>query len=187
MIPALRYAPEIPFPPYSYVSGHWPHPLREPTGHSFGTTHMPVVLPDQAAWHSCREYCYAVDLWNAGYYWEAHEQWEALWHAAGRKGPAADLFKSLIKLAAAGVKVREGRPEGVSRHLRRALELWKVVTAQLERKQSFSLQSRYWGLQWQELFDLHKNLLQTLQPSLFEHAAIKQPVLRVWDVFLELA
>ena len=50
-----------------------------------------------------------VALFNAGYYWEAHEAWEGLWHAYGRRGPTADVLKALIKLAAAGVKVREGQ------------------------------------------------------------------------------
>ena len=45
-------------------------------------------------------------------YWEAHEAWEELWHACGRMGPTADFLRGLIKLAAAGVKVREGRPRG---------------------------------------------------------------------------
>ena len=55
-----------------------------------------------------------IALFNAGYYWEAHEAWEGLWHAHGRDGPTADVLKGLIKLAAAGVKVREGRPHGVA-------------------------------------------------------------------------
>ena len=59
-------------------------------------------------------------LFNSGFYWEAHEAWEGLWHAQGRAGPSADLLKALIKLAAAGVKVREGQPHGVETHARRA-------------------------------------------------------------------
>ena len=51
----------------------------------------------------------AIELFNAGYYWEAHEVWEELWHVEGRRGPTAELLKALIKLAAAGVKVREGQ------------------------------------------------------------------------------
>ena len=43
-----------------------------------------------------------------------------IWHAAGRKGPLADLLKGLIHLAAAGVKAREGIANGVARHARRA-------------------------------------------------------------------
>ena len=32
-------------------------------------------------------------LFNAGYYWEAHEVWEGLWHAYGRRGATADVLK----------------------------------------------------------------------------------------------
>lgn len=63
---------------------------------------------------------FSIDLFHHGYYWEAHEGWEALWHAAGRKGPIAELLKALIKLAAAGVKMRQGVAEGVRSHGERA-------------------------------------------------------------------
>lgn len=66
---------------------------------------------------------FAADLFNHGYYWEAHEVWEDEWNRAGRRGPHALLFQGLIKLAAAGVKAREGNPAGVRRHLARAIEL----------------------------------------------------------------
>ncbi len=184
---APRYAPEFPYPPYSYVSGHWPHPLSDPAGHSYGMTHAPVVLPDQSNWQDCREYCYAVDLWNAGYYWEAHEHWEALWHAAGRAGVTADFFKSLIKLAAAGVKAREGRPDGVLRHLIRALQLLQQVFSQLERDSSISPEDAFWGLKWRDLLERHDRILQSLNSIALQNVTDKQPVLRAWDVQLELA
>jgi hypothetical protein len=70
-------------------------------------------------------------LFNHGFYWEAHEAWESLWHAVGRQGPVAAWLKALIKLAAAGVKAREGNPAGVARHATRALELLAEVRAEL--------------------------------------------------------
>lgn len=66
-------------------------------------------------------------LFNAGYYWEAHEVWESLWHAHGRRGPTADLLRGLIKLAAAGVKVREHQPRGVTTHAQRATLLFATL------------------------------------------------------------
>lgn len=66
---------------------------------------------------------FAVDLFNHGYYWEAHEVWESEWNRAGRQGLWATCLKGLIKLAAAGVKFREKNPEGFRRHCLRALEL----------------------------------------------------------------
>jgi hypothetical protein len=68
-------------------------------------------------------------LFNAGYYWEAHECWEALWHAHGRHGATADLLKGLIKLAAAGVKVRQRQRHGVVTHARRAAACFAAAQA----------------------------------------------------------
>ena len=42
--------------------------------------------PDPEQWHLCRPYLYGIDLFNDGYYWEAHEVWEGLWHACGLRG-----------------------------------------------------------------------------------------------------
>jgi predicted metal-dependent hydrolase len=78
-------------------------------------------------WHECRDYLYGVDLFNHGYYWEAHEVWEGLWHACGRGGTTGRFLKGLIRLAAAGVKAREMRTEGVRNHARRAAELFEQV------------------------------------------------------------
>lgn len=75
---------------------------------------------DQADWSRSSEYRRGVNLFNAGYYWEAHEVWEGLWHAHERAGPTADLLRALIKLAAAGVKVRQGQPHGTITHAARA-------------------------------------------------------------------
>jgi uncharacterized protein len=108
------------FPPYSYVpGGPWPHPSRSPDGHSFGRPNGPAA---PVCGVRSPRFLHGVDLFDAGYYWEAHEAWEALWHAEGRRGPTADLLKGLIKLAAAGVKVREGQEHGVRIHARRAAE-----------------------------------------------------------------
>jgi predicted metal-dependent hydrolase len=86
---------------------------------------VPPIRGDD--WASSTSYLRGVRLFNAGYYWEAHEAWEGLWLAQRRVGPTADVLKALIKLAAAGVKVRQGQPRGVSTHARRAAELFQAV------------------------------------------------------------
>ncbi len=113
-----------PFPPYSYVPGSGtPHPVSDPRGHMHGITE-PIPEPlDPKRWRESETYLHAVDLFNHRFYWEAHEAWESLWHAAGHRGLIADFLKGLIKLAAAGVKFREGNPVGVRRHLARSQEL----------------------------------------------------------------
>jgi hypothetical protein len=120
-----RLVPDEPFPPYAFVPGRSPHPVSDPAGHSFGSSHPPPPAPDPAGWSGSRAYLRAIDLFNAGYYWEAHEAWEALWHACGRSGRTADFLKALIRLAAAGVKVREGRPRGAVSHARAAADRFR--------------------------------------------------------------
>jgi hypothetical protein len=112
-----------PLPPYSYVPGHAPHPVSDPRGHMHGAAAEAVAPLDVRQWKSSTVHVHAIDLFNHGYYWEAHEAWESLWHAAGRAGPVAAWLKALIKLSAAAVKAREGNAAGVQRHARRAREL----------------------------------------------------------------
>ncbi|MFM7075196.1 MAG: DUF309 domain-containing protein [Planctomycetaceae bacterium] len=64
----------------------------------------------------------AIELFNAGFCWEAHEAWEQFWHALGRTTPEARFVQGLIHLAAAAVKIREGKPAGVTKHTQRARE-----------------------------------------------------------------
>lgn len=128
-IPPPRLLPAQQLPPYSYVSGKFPHPTRDQQGHSYGAVEPQVAIIRKEEWRECEAYLWGIDLFNHGYYWEAHETWEAVWHAAGRKGVITDFCKALIKFAAAGVKAREGRPEGVRRHAQRAKQLLQSVAA----------------------------------------------------------
>lgn len=130
----------IPVPPYSYVPGHGhPHPVTDPRGHLYGQTHPAPIPPEtlaqlpaepasrrralSALLATTPQWLYALDLFNEGFYWESHEAWEAFWHALGRTSSEARLVQGLLHLAAACVKIREGRPEGVRRHSKRAREL----------------------------------------------------------------
>ncbi len=108
-----------PLPAYAYVpGGPWPHPNRSAS--SAPRERTPPIEHD--AWEESKAYLRGVELFNAGYYWEAHEAWESLWHAHGRRGPTATLLKGLIKLAAAGVKIREGRVSGARSLAKRAAD-----------------------------------------------------------------
>lgn len=136
---SARLCPSRPLPPYSYVPGHdHPHPVTDSRGHLYGREHAspfssepPSLAPfDRASRRALaallydnQEWRYALDLFNAGYYWESHEAWEHFWHALGRTTPEAAFVQGLIRLAAACVKTREGRAEGVKRHTHRAREL----------------------------------------------------------------
>jgi hypothetical protein len=112
-----------PLPPYSFVPGHAPHPIRDPRGHMYGRELFEPSSLNPELWQRSEAYLYGVDLFNYGFYWEAHEAWESLWAGCGRRGTTADWLKTLIKLAAALVKFREGNAPGAYRHARRSLEL----------------------------------------------------------------
>jgi len=134
-----RFVPGAEFPPYTFIPFRTPHPVRDPNGHLFGKTIElpPPLAPDR--WAESRAYLHGVDLFNHGYYWEAHEVWEGLWRAAGRTGATADFLKGLIKLAAAGVKVRQGQPRGVADHAAGAAELFRDIAQQLGGEDAFHL------------------------------------------------
>ena len=109
------YGAKRSFPAYAFTRG-LPHPNRDPEGHSFGLSARVVPL-DPARWQECPDYRYAVDLYHAGYFWEAHEAWEGLWHVAGRDTTAhGRLLRGLIRLAAAFLKLRAGVARGALLH-----------------------------------------------------------------------
>ena len=104
------------FPPYTHVPGQTPHPFSDPLGHSFGKQETgPFDLDER--------FGRGLELFQHGFYWEAHEAWEQAWILLERKGDAANYMKGLIKLAAAGVKSLEKNKAGAERHLKRAQEL----------------------------------------------------------------
>jgi hypothetical protein len=120
-----------PLPAYSYYPGcPWPHPNRCFDGQSshVADRRMAPCGREQEWWTN--RFRRGVDLFNAGYYWEAHEVWEDLWHIEGRRGPTAEVLKGLIKLAAAGVKARERRESGVRTHCRRAAASFALAAEQ---------------------------------------------------------
>jgi uncharacterized protein len=148
-----RLTPERPFPSYSFVPGLFPHPISDPAGHSYGIRPETAAPLDPENWQASGDYLFGIDLFNHGYHWEAHETWEGLWHAAGRDGTVADFLKGLIQLTAAGVKVRQGMPRGVSSLGQGAAELFRKVRETLGPDRP-----RFLGLDVSELHDFAQEL-----------------------------
>jgi hypothetical protein len=67
------------------------------------------------------DYLYGVDLYNGTYWWEAHEVFEAFWHAYGRSTPAGNFFQALIHCAAANLKREIGNEQATRNLVSRAL------------------------------------------------------------------
>ena len=126
-----RLVPDRPLPPYAYLPGRYPHPVRDPGGHSFASRPDEPEAPDPARWRECGDYLYGIDLFNHGFYWEAHEAWEGLWHAFGRRGVTANYVQALINFAAAGFKARWGNVRGVRANAQTAARLFASAARQL--------------------------------------------------------
>ena len=82
---APRLAPERPLPARRFVPGHTPRPTEElEPGFRFG-----------------------IDLYHAGFLWEAHEAWEGVW-----KESRDPLIQGLIQMAASLLKRHLGNERG---------------------------------------------------------------------------
>jgi hypothetical protein len=129
---APRYC-DRPFPPYHFTPVRDPHPVADPCGHSYlppGATHPPVAFfpPDQ--WRQSSDYLYGCDLYNHGYWWEAHEAWEGLWRVVPKETAQRRYLQGVIQAGACHLKLLLGHADGVARlresscaHLTAALQL----------------------------------------------------------------
>lgn len=130
---APRLLPSASLPVYTYVPGtDTPHPIRDPRGHSHGRKPGAPAPLDADAWADNRSYLLAIDFFNYGFYWESHEEWERLWRVSGPDTTVGRFLKGLVKLSAAGVKVRENSLHGVRRHAASAGEVFADVAAESE-------------------------------------------------------
>jgi hypothetical protein len=114
--------------------------------------------PDPEEWRLCSDYLYGIDLFNHGFYWEAHEAWEGLWAACGRRGPNATYLQALINLAAAGFKARLGSTRGMRANAGTAVRLFKSAARDLG-----SHRTRYMGLDVHALTDYAGKISKTQQ------------------------
>lgn len=115
----VRYT-DLPFPSYAFVPGQKPHPRKHPQGHSHGTPEPSWTAFAPEDWEASVGFLYGVDLFNAGYWWESHEQWEALWLAVGKTTTQGYFLRGLIQLAAAHLKHHVNNLRGALRLYHRA-------------------------------------------------------------------
>ncbi len=98
-------------PPYRHRLGTTPHPRTHPEGHSYGQPEPDSPPLSGANWQRHTAFLRGVHLFNHGYWWEAHEQWEAAW----RRDPdpvVRSFLQGLIQSAAALLKREAGSDRG---------------------------------------------------------------------------
>ena len=125
-ITLFRYT-DRPFPAYRFVSGKTPHPTRDQDGHSYNKPPVQLAPFDPEDWYACEEYLYGIDLFNHGYWWEAHEALEAVWAAAGRRTETGLFIQGLIQIAAAHLKRLQGFDDVAMRMAAAGLEKMKHI------------------------------------------------------------
>lgn len=121
-----RYT-DRPFPSYRFVPGKTPHPTRDPEGHSYNKHPEKLAAFKSGQWQSCDEYLYGIDLFNHGYWWEAHEALEAVWVAAGRQTETGLFIQGLIQIAVAHLKNFQGFNDVAKRMATEGLEKMKRI------------------------------------------------------------
>ncbi|RKZ13262.1 hypothetical protein DRQ53_05450 [bacterium] len=116
-----RYLPEEPWPPYAYRPGRHPHPTRDPLGHSHSAVGDETPAEPPEGWRQSHRYLRAIDLFNHGFAWEAHEEWESMWHRPVDSAQA-EWLQALIQVAAASVQQSIDHQDGRVRLCHRALD-----------------------------------------------------------------
>ena len=112
-------------PPYRYLLDEGPHPRRHPEGYAHGKPAPECGSEAQrleaGRWWECAEYCWGVDLYNHGYWWEAHEAWEGVWACFALDHALRHALQCLIQVSAA--------------HLQRAREILAGAQSLIQRSQ----------------------------------------------------
>ncbi|MCC6408844.1 MAG: DUF309 domain-containing protein [Planctomycetes bacterium] len=117
--PPPRYAPKRPFPSHAFVPGRTPRHATDARDGCDGRELGNALAPER--WREDGDYLFGVDLYNAGFLWEAHEAWEGPWRASTDPRQRLQL-QGLIQLAAACLKLEMAEPSGADRLARAASE-----------------------------------------------------------------
>lgn len=71
----------------------------------------------EETWQEAPAYAYGLHLYAHGFFWEAHEVWEAVWLATAPNSQERCLLAGLIQLANACLKLEMAQPKAALRLL----------------------------------------------------------------------
>ena len=110
----------LPLPERRYVPGRTPRHPEDAFAEARALA-LPVTATATAGENGA--WTYGLRLFNAGFWWEAHEVWEPVWMAAPPNGAERAMVQAAIQLANAALKREMGRPRAAGRLLAIAREL----------------------------------------------------------------
>ncbi|MGB7206139.1 MAG: DUF309 domain-containing protein [Anderseniella sp.] len=108
----MRRVPDIPLPTHAHVPGTGTSADIGPLNQAKAMAPA-VTLAD--GWQENKAYLYGHDLMSAGFFWEAHEVWEAVWLVAPANSAERVLLQALIQRTNALLKHKMGRPNAGKR------------------------------------------------------------------------
>jgi len=91
-------------PSYRHLPFQNAHPFLDKGGHSCGEKLSPPDSFDLSNWQDSTEFLYCIDLFNYGFWWEAHERLKFISIAAGRESETGQFVQGLIQVAASLLK-----------------------------------------------------------------------------------
>ena len=103
-----------PLPDAPHIPGQTPRPATSP---AFEAARAAPAVTQPANWQRNAAYIYGFRLYEADFFWEAHEVWEPVWMNASPNSRARALLQGLIQLANACLKLRMARPRAAGRLL----------------------------------------------------------------------
>ena len=119
----------------------------DPKGHSYRPEEdVPPTCVSVSGehWHTSHDYLYGCDLYNHGYWWEAHEAWEAWWQLIDKSGPEGQFLQGLIQAAACALKAEAGNATGVRRLLARSESRLRRVLEHMTDPSYMGLELEHW-------------------------------------------
>jgi hypothetical protein len=106
-------ATPLDLPRWPYLPGGTPEPDRATVERAKAL--VPAAFGDAGVSRDHPAFRYGLTLHDAGFFWEAHEVWEAVWKAASKNGCDRLVLRALIQIANAGLKLRMGRKQAAVR------------------------------------------------------------------------
>lgn len=147
------------FPAYRYVPAKSPHPEIHPEGHSFNKPEEKITYLSAEKWNQNNTYLYGVDLFNHGYWWEAHEAWEKVWLTTKKFDLEGLFLQGLIQYSAALLKLFSGSRQGFDNLYREGEKKIRWVIEELSKKN----RNHFMGLnipEWLSRMETFKNSLE---------------------------
>ncbi|MCB1213920.1 MAG: DUF309 domain-containing protein [Deltaproteobacteria bacterium] len=170
-----RYSQQS-LPPYRYLPTRDPHPGIHPEGHSYGKVEEKLTYIDPQDWKKNQAYLYGLDLFNHGYFWEAHEAWEAVWLTTKKFDAYGQYLQSLIQFSAALLKLYGGNKRGFDKLYGEAWRRMEFVLSQIKEENWMGLAIENWLKKMEKFF----------QASSDPQGKITDPLIRENFPFLKL-